>query len=41
MPVRLLLAWTGPVTVILLARWELRRLRVLHGVRLSDMWRQE
>ncbi|WP_330290130.1 hypothetical protein [Streptomyces sp. NBC_00576] len=40
MPMRLLLGLTGPVSLVLLARWELRRLRTLHGVRLSDMWRQ-
>ncbi|MBM4823459.1 MULTISPECIES: hypothetical protein [Streptomyces] len=40
MPVRLLLGLTGPVTLALLTRWQLRRLRTLHGVRLSDMWRR-
>jgi hypothetical protein len=40
MPVRLVLGLTGPVTLLLLARWQLRRLRVLHGIRLSDMWRR-
>ncbi|MET9730352.1 hypothetical protein ABZZ79_06715 [Streptomyces sp. NPDC006458] len=38
MPVRLVLGLTGPLTLLLLARWQLRRLRVVHGVRLSDMW---
>ncbi|MFJ5778842.1 hypothetical protein [Streptomyces sp. NPDC093094] len=38
MPVRLMLGLTGPLTLVLLARWQLRRLRRLHGVRLSDMW---
>ncbi|WP_148020222.1 hypothetical protein [Streptomyces sp. OR43] len=36
-PVHLLLGLTGPVTLVLLAYWQLRRLRVLHGVRLSDL----
>ncbi|MFI6009186.1 hypothetical protein ACIBAG_10180 [Streptomyces sp. NPDC051243] len=40
MAVRLLVHLTGPITLLLLARWELRRLRVLHGVRMSDMWRR-
>ncbi|MFI5801356.1 hypothetical protein [Streptomyces sp. NPDC051561] len=40
MPVRLLLGLTGPVTLLMLTGWELRRLRTLHGVRLSDMWRR-
>ncbi|MFE9773983.1 hypothetical protein ACFYOV_20380 [Streptomyces sp. NPDC005931] len=38
MPVRLLVGLTGPLTVMVLARWELRRLHTLHGVRLSDTW---
>ncbi len=38
MPMRLVLGLTGPVTLVLLARWELRRLRTRHGVRLSDTW---
>lgn len=38
MPLRLALGLTGPVTLVLLARWQLRRLRLRHGVRLSDMW---
>ncbi|KUN29735.1 hypothetical protein AQJ23_03010 [Streptomyces antibioticus] len=38
--VRLLLGLTGPVTLLLLTRWQLRRLHTLHGVRLSDMWRR-
>ncbi|MGI5396334.1 hypothetical protein [Streptomyces sp. CA-251251] len=37
MPVRLVLGLTGPVTLVLLAHWQLRRLRVLHGVRVSDL----
>ncbi|MGH1554025.1 hypothetical protein ACRAWF_24965 [Streptomyces sp. L7] len=36
--VRLLVQLTGPVNLMLLARWELRRLRTLHHVRVSDMW---
>ncbi|CAM5228106.1 hypothetical protein SSPIM334S_04437 [Streptomyces spiroverticillatus] len=39
-PTRLVLGLTGPVTLVLLTRWELRRLRTIHGVRLSDMWRR-
>lgn len=40
MAVRLLVHLSGPVTLVLLARWELRRLRTLHGVRVSDLWRR-
>ncbi|MCX5206346.1 hypothetical protein OG897_33685 [Streptomyces sp. NBC_00237] len=40
MPTRLVLGLTGPLTLVLLTGWELRRLRTLHGVRLSDMWRR-
>ncbi|MEV0528695.1 hypothetical protein AB0I66_35280 [Streptomyces sp. NPDC050439] len=37
MPVRLILGLTGPVTLVLLAYWQLRRLRIRHGVRLADL----
>ncbi|NEC89285.1 hypothetical protein [Streptomyces sp. SID12501] len=36
--VRLLAQLTGPVSLVLLARWELRRLRTLHDVRVSHIW---
>ncbi|MFJ9250855.1 hypothetical protein [Streptomyces sp. NPDC101776] len=36
--VRLLVQLTGPVSLMLLARWELRRLRTLHDVRVSHIW---
>ncbi|MFG3134808.1 hypothetical protein ACGFZA_01160 [Streptomyces sp. NPDC048211] len=37
MAVRLILGLTGPVTLVFLAYWQLRRLRVRHGVRFSDL----
>ncbi|NWF25364.1 hypothetical protein HW130_03640 [Streptomyces sp. PKU-EA00015] len=40
LPLRLLIGLIGPVTLIALARWELRRLRRLYGIRLSDLWRR-